>query len=136
MEATFDAEAYWRAGHCPWTFFAYPSRLADDHGLPPDEDAKRLLVELRTRGIQVGILANGIANDTTYFACPKEEIQRLHDALADLEANGSFETGFCTKRSEYLFSLVAQDAESDDPGILIPSDRDGTPISSPTKPAA
>lgn len=112
MKTDFDAEAYWRAGHCPWTFFAFPSSLADDHGLPPEEDAKRLLVELRTRGIQVGIWANGIANDTTYFACPKEEIQRLHDALVELEADGSFEHGFCGKRSEHLFSLLARDAES------------------------
>jgi hypothetical protein len=51
MKSNFDAEAYWRAGNCLWTFFAFPSCLADDHGLPPDEDAKRLLVELRTRGI-------------------------------------------------------------------------------------
>jgi FMN phosphatase YigB (HAD superfamily) len=120
MKTNFDADAYWRAGNCPWTFFAYPTSLADDHGLPPDEDAKRLLVELRIRGIRVGIWANGIANDTTYFACPKEEIQRLHDALVVLEADGSFEKGFCCKRTDYLFSLVAQDAESDDPGNLSP----------------
>ena len=106
MQVTFDAEAYWRAGNCPWTFFAYPSSLADDHGLPPDEDAKRLLVELRTRGIQVGIWANGIAKDTAYFACPKDEIQRLHDALAELQARGSFEVGFCSKRSDRLFGSL------------------------------
>jgi hypothetical protein len=115
MQSAFDAEAYWRTRNCPWTFFAFPSRLADDHGLPPDEDAKRLLVELRTRGIQVGIWANGIANDTTYFACPKEEIQRLHDALSQLEADGSFEKGFCGKRSEYLFSLVAEGTQIANP---------------------
>jgi hypothetical protein len=107
--AGFDPDRYWREGNCPWTFFAFPSYLADNHGLPPDEDAKRLLIELRTRGIQVGIWENGIAKDTTYFACPKEEIERLHNALSELEANGSFEEGFCTRRTDYLFSLARSD---------------------------
>src|SRR5262249_45375628 len=39
----FDAAAYWRAGNCPWTFFAYPRAFTDAAGLPPDDDAKRLL---------------------------------------------------------------------------------------------
>ncbi len=50
----FDADAYWRAGNCPWTFFAFPRILADESGMPPDEDAKRLLAVLQRRGIPVG----------------------------------------------------------------------------------
>ncbi len=59
----FDADAYWRAGHCPWTFFAYPTSLADEQGLPPDVDAKGLLADLQRRGLQVGIWTNGIAEN-------------------------------------------------------------------------
>jgi len=106
VDKLFDADAYWRAGNCPWTFFAFPTSLADEHGLPPDVDARRLLAELQSRGIQVGIWANAIAENTTYFACPKEDIQRVDNAVTELEEHGEFENGFCAKRSEHLFSLL------------------------------
>jgi hypothetical protein len=65
----FNAEEYYRSGDCPWTFFAYPTILADDRGLPPDDEARELLAHLQNRGLEVAIWVNGIANDTTYFAC-------------------------------------------------------------------
>jgi hypothetical protein len=108
----FDADAYWRAGNFPWTFFAFPRVFADDPGLPPDNDAKRLLVALQSRGIPVGTWVNTPAEDTAYFACPKEAIESLNDALSALEEQGEFEKGFCTKRTEYLFSLVGKSTES------------------------
>jgi hypothetical protein len=68
MAATthFDAEAYWRAGNCPWTFFAFPRLLADEAGLPPDDDAKRLLAALQGRGIPVGTWVNTFAPGTSF----------------------------------------------------------------------
>jgi hypothetical protein len=107
----FDADAYWRAGNCPWTFFAFPRLLADDAGLPPDDDAKRLLAALQGVGIPVGTWVNTFVEDTAYFACPKEAIGRLSDALSALEEQGEFEKGFCTKRAEYVFSLVGSSTE-------------------------
>jgi len=104
----FDADEYRRAGHCPWTFFAYPSSLGDDRGLPPDADACRLLGELQGRGIAVSIWINGIGNGTTYFACRKGDIQLLNDTLSDLESRGLFEKDFFRKRSEQLFLLPEQ----------------------------
>ena len=106
FELLFDADEYRRSGHCPWTFFAYPTSLAVERGLPPDADACRLLGDLQTRDIDVSIWINGIADDTTYFACRKEDIQRLNEALEELENNGMYEKGFCEKRSEQLFSLL------------------------------
>jgi hypothetical protein len=107
----FDADAYWRAGNCPWTFFAFPRIFADAAGLPPDDDAKRLLAALRGRGIPVGPWVNAPVEDTAYFACPKEAIGSFNDALTALEVQGEFEKGFCTKRTEYLFSLVGKSTE-------------------------
>jgi hypothetical protein len=98
------------AGNCPWTFFAYPRVLTDDAGLPPDDDAKRLLAALRDRGIPVGTWLNE-PGDTVYFACPKEAIGRLHEALTAMENQGEFEADFCIKRTEFLFSLVASNTE-------------------------
>ena len=106
IDKLFDANAYWLSGTCPWTFFAYPNELRDELGLPPDDDAKRLLVELGCRGIRAGIWSNSPMDDTTYFACPKEDIARLNEALAELENNGDFEVGFCGKRTEELFDRV------------------------------
>jgi hypothetical protein len=105
-ELLFDADEYRRSGNFPWTFFAYPTSLAVEHGLPPDEDACRLLGDLQRRGIDVSIWSNAIADDTTYFACRKEDIQRLHDALLELENQGAFEKDFCNKRTELLFSIL------------------------------
>ena len=107
----FDADAYWRAGNCPWTFFAFPRDFADDAGLPPDDDAKRLLAALQGQGIPVGTWVNTPVEDTAYFACPKEAIGRLNDALSMLEKQGEFEEGFCAKRTEYLFSLLEKRTE-------------------------
>ena len=102
----FDADAYWRAGNCPWTFFAFPRALADNDGLPPDDDAKRLLAALQRRGIPVAPWLNAPVEDTAYFACPTEAILCLNEALETLEATGEFEKGFCAKRTELLFSMV------------------------------
>jgi hypothetical protein len=109
--AVFDADAYHRAGHCPWTFFVFPRVLADADGLPPDDDARRLLRVLQQQGIPVGTWTTSPFTGDAYFACPKEAIGRLHAALTALEDAGEFERGFCIKRSEYLLSLVAPDAE-------------------------
>lgn len=113
MSATahFDPDAYQRGGHCPWTFFVYPRALADAAGFPPDDDARRLLQVLQQQGIPVGVWATSPFTEDVYFACPKEAIGRLTAALTALEDAGEFERGFCTKRSEYLLSLAAQDAE-------------------------
>ena len=105
IDKLFNAEEYRRAGNCPWTFFAFPSRLADEFGLPPDDSAIEFLATLQAKGLRVGIWANAIGNDTSYFVCPIEDRQRLNDAIAELENNGTIEIGFCLKRTERLFSL-------------------------------
>ena len=104
--AHFDADAYHKAGNCPWTFFAFPRVLADDAGLPPDDDAKRLLEALQRQGIPVGTWLNSPSATDAYFACPKEAIGQLDAALSTLEELEGFEKDFCAKRSEYLLSLV------------------------------
>jgi len=111
----FDADEYHRSGCCPWTFFAYPTTLADDRGLPPDGEACHLLTQLQRRGIDVAVWINGIASDTTYFACRKEDMHRLHDALQQLETQGMIEKDFCLARSERLFAKNAKGTEQSDP---------------------
>jgi hypothetical protein len=104
--AHFDADAYWKAGNCPWTFFAFPRVFADAAGLPPDDDAKRLLAPLQGHGIPVGTWVNSPVEDTVCFACPKEAIGRVNETVSAMEKQGEFEKGFCAKRTEYLFSLL------------------------------
>ena len=105
LDLLFDADAYHQSGHCPWTFFAYPTTLAVTHGLPPDADACRLLAEVQARGIDVAIWANGIADNTTYFACKQDDIQRLTDVVKELERN-MFGRNFCEERSNFLFAQL------------------------------
>ena len=104
----FDANEYRRSGGCPWTLFAYPTSLANDQGLPPDEEACQLLGHLRKRGIAVGVWASDFGNDTTYFVCRKEDIYRLNDVLQQLEKEGVIDKDFCVTRSELLFSQVSK----------------------------
>ncbi len=114
FDMLFDANEYYRAGHCPWTFFAYPTTLANDRGLPPDNDACALLAELQQHGIDVAIWVNGIADDTTYFACRKEGMYRLNDSLQELETRGIIEKDFCLTRTERLFAQTAKGTEPSD----------------------
>lgn len=100
----WDADSYWHNGNCPWTFFAYPRSVADECGLPPDDDANRLLAELMQRGIRVGVWRDAVPEHTSYFACPKEDIQLLDEALAELEQCGLLKPNFCTEHSERLFA--------------------------------
>ena len=120
FEMLFDADEYFRSGHCPWTFFAYPTTLADDRGLPPDADACDLMARLQQRGIDVAVWINGMANNTTYFACRKEDINRLSNALQELEDQGMIEKNFCLNRTERLFSQVRSDKESCEPAANDP----------------
>jgi len=115
FESLFNAGEYYRSGRCPWTFFAYPTKLADDRGLPPDDEACGLLTLLQRRGIDVAVWTNGIVNDTTYFACRQEDVHRLQDALRQLETRGIIESDFCLARSERLFSQIAKGEENCDP---------------------
>ena len=105
FESLFDADEYHRTVHCPWTFFAYPTTLAVDHGLPPDNDACRLLAEIQARGIDVAIWVNGIAENTTYFACKKDDIERLNDLVKELEST-TFGKKFFADRSGVLFARL------------------------------
>lgn len=111
FDLLFDADDYYRSGMCPWTFFAYPTSLAVERWLPPDNDACELLGHVQNHEIDVAIWVNGIAENTTYFACRKEDIQRVHDLLQKLEDTGMIERDFCIKRSERLFAKIAKGTE-------------------------
>lgn len=111
FDLLFDANEYRRSGVCPWTFFAYPTSGAVERGLPPDVEACELLGHLQSRDIDVAIWVNGIAEDTTYFACRKEDIQRLHSVLQELEDKGIIEKDFCRKRSDRLFTNLGTGIE-------------------------
>lgn len=104
----FDAEEYVRSGCCPWTFFAYPTSLALERGLPPDSEACVLLAHLQERGIDVAVWESRITVDTTYFACRRDDIERLNDVLQELEVGGIIEQDFCSKRSDRLFAMLAR----------------------------
>jgi hypothetical protein len=106
LNGLFDADAYWRSGGTPWTFFAYPRVLADEHDLPPDDEVKQLFAELLHRGLQVGIWADSFREDTIYLACPKEEIARLHEILEEFNRSGLTDKDFWYRRCEELFARV------------------------------
>ncbi len=84
--------------------FRLPDPHGCEHGLPPDNDACDLLARLQELGIDVAIWVIGIAEDTTYFACRKDDIQRLNEMIQALEDSGEIEKGFCNRRTERLFA--------------------------------
>ncbi len=115
FDLLFDAEELHRSGSCPWTFFAWPTSLADERGLPPDADATRLLAELQQRGLDVAVWVNGLADDTSYFACRRDDRQKLDDLLDGLQAAGIIERGFLESRTHQLFCRLDSGAEDDGP---------------------
>ncbi len=104
----FDAEEYHRTVGCPWTFFAYPTSLADDHGLPPDREACELLARVQQRGIDVAIWVSQIVENTTYFACRIDDRQKLDEMLKELQSSGTIDANFCSLRSERLFARCVE----------------------------
>ena len=110
----FDADEYYRSGQCPWTFFAYPTSLADAQGLPPDKAACELLFCLKKRGIDVVTWGSGPVPNTTYFACRNEDRQRLSDLLHELQSSGIIGPDFCRIRTERLFAKLEEGPEQSD----------------------
>ena len=108
FELLFDAETYHRSGKCPWTFFAYPTSLATDRDLPPDEDACHLLAMLQKRGIRVAVWVSSISEDTTFFACRMEDRQKLDAALNEIDVRGINGKDFCISKSEKLFASIVK----------------------------
>ena len=106
FDLLFDANEYHQSGYCPSTFFAYPTTLADERGLPPDNEACEILARLQSRGIDVAMWGSEIAKDTTYFACRREDIQRLHAAIKGFEESGMIAKGFCSELTERLFASL------------------------------
>ncbi|MDG2221628.1 MAG: hypothetical protein P8L85_09620 [Rubripirellula sp.] len=111
LEKLFDAEEYFRLGECPWTFFAYPTSLAGDFGLPVDDDACRLLAEVQGRGIEVAVWRSEIVSNTTFYVCRRESVSDLKQVIQQLEVPGKFGARFCELRSEALFARL-RDASS------------------------
>lgn len=105
FDALFDADALFRAGEFPWTFFAYPTSLGDSRGLPPDQVAVDLLGEIQSRGIEVAIWPNAIAPDTTYFACRFADRCRVAEVLDELESREVSPQKYFSTASETLFAL-------------------------------
>lgn len=108
VDLFFDADEYYRSGVCPWTFFAYPTSMADDRGLPPDDVACSILARIQERRIPVAIWANDMATDTTYLACRQEDMERLRQLLVELEDAGEVGKGYLEESSGRLFALSAK----------------------------
>ncbi len=106
FDLLFDADEYLRTVYSPWTFFAYPTSLAVENGLPPDEPACQILGEVQSRGIEVAIWINGIGNDTNYFCCKKRDIRHLMNVLAELQTSDRFGENYLSKRCDELFGLL------------------------------
>lgn len=111
FDLLFDASEYFDSGMMPWTFLSYPTSLAVDRGLPPDQDVWELIGHLQKRGIAVAIWINGAGNGVTYCACRKEDIQRLSDVVQELEETGEIQKGFCCEAAEQLYARARGNSE-------------------------
>ncbi len=113
LKRLFDADEYWRSGSCPWTFFAYPTALAVEHGLPADVPVRRFLGDVQASGIDVAIWVGGIDGELNYFACRGEDAGRLLNVIRVLESSGEYGEAFCVRRSRELLS-AAQNRDRQD----------------------
>jgi len=106
----FDAEEYRRSGQSLWTFSAYPTTPAVDGGLPPVDDACRLIVGIQARGIDVAVWVNAIAENMTYVACRQDDIERPGIVVKEPES-ATFGRNFCADRSAELFARLEHGIE-------------------------
>lgn len=109
----FNADGYYRQGHCPWTYYSCSSGKADEHGLPQDNDAFDLLGRIEELGVDVDVAVwiNGIAEDMTYVVCRDDDIQRLKDVFKALEDSGEVEKRYCNQRTGRLFATSENHTE-------------------------
>lgn len=98
----FDADAYFRGGGMPWTFFAFRSDRVDPDGFPPDADARRYLEAVQAEGIRASVWRATPLPHTCYFACHRDDIERVLELVAALEDGVRFPKSFGTDRSASL----------------------------------
>lgn len=85
-----------RRGRIPWTFFAYPTAIAGEHGLPPHGGAVRYLAAVQSAGIDVTVWTPDLegASGTTYFGCKDADRVDLTALVRVLESDDWFGPAF------------------------------------------
>ena len=73
------------------------------------------VLQTSERGLDVAVWVNGLADDTSYFACRRDDRQKLDDLLDGLQAAGIIERGFLESRTHQLFCRLDSGAEDDGP---------------------
>lgn len=96
LNALIDLDSLYANGACHWTFFAFPTSMVNEHGVPSDIDAQRYIAA----GVPVGIWRNTPVDGTAYAAVTRETIPQLHLAIESLT---QFHDSFAAELSERLF---------------------------------
>lgn len=109
IDALYNIDFHYAEIGPAFSFLSYPTSLADEFGLPPDDHAIRLLQILVDDGISAGIWTNSPVNGVTFFACPSEESQELFATVQRLEEQGIIVPDFLRIRTNFLMSLAGDD---------------------------
>ena len=114
IDNRFDADEYFRSGRHPWTFFAFPTAIADELGLPPNPTARRVLALVSQR-LPIALWRHPNEPSVTYFASRSEDRILLHEVLDELVATGVMDDRYLERLANELFATPADASDEADP---------------------
>lgn len=109
IDALYNIDFHYAEIGPAFSFFTYPTSLADEFDLPPDDHAIRLLQMLVDNGISAGIWTNSPVNGVMFFACLPDDVCKLFATLQRLEEQGVIVPDFLGIKTRFLMSLAGND---------------------------
>ena len=93
-----DLDSLYADGGCPYTFFAFPKSLLNEHRVPSNKDAQEYIAAIQSAGVPVGIWRSTVVEDIAYAGVTHESIPLLRDTIASLtQFSDSYASDLCER---------------------------------------
>jgi hypothetical protein len=103
LDQLFDPQPLYERGECPYSFFAFPLSIANQHGVPNDQQAQEYIAAVQADGVPVGIWLATPVEGTAYAVVRPGDIELLHRTIEQLADTRRFSNTFAAELCEKLF---------------------------------